>query len=180
MVGSWENSALPPLEMQTSPRVDSEGLGIGGGVYEDSFSDSVTMHLQPNNPDNPYLITLSALVIAFAATNPNESYDSVISAYVDPIIRFDQAAFDEMCRQQRKESFILSDYYTLEFTPNLLRCFFLGRVYSALQHMGGRNFLRSKSIIYNWRKEKAGSFGSFFVYYKPKSPINVVCRAIEL
>ncbi len=93
-----------------------------GGVYQDSFSDGVTMYLPPNNPDNPYVINLSALVIAFAATaGPSfETYDSVVSASVDPIIRFDQEAFDAICAQQGEECFSLSDYYKLEFSPNLV------------------------------------------------------------
>ena len=89
-----------------------------GRVYEDSFSDSVTMYLPPNNPNNPYVIDLYALVIAYAGTAgpPFDSYDSVVSAHVDPIIRFDQAAFDAM---YGANSFRLADYYKLEFSPNL-------------------------------------------------------------
>jgi hypothetical protein len=91
-----------------------------GGPHSASFDQSVTLHLPINNQ---YWVYLSAVA---NANSPNvitpyvNDEVNVASVFVDPIIRFDQEAFNAICTQEGKQCFSLSDYYKLEFSPNLI------------------------------------------------------------
>ncbi len=81
-----------------------------------SFGQLVTLDLLINEQ---YPVLLSAGASAYAAGNFEDTKESSVYAYVDPVIAFDQATFNATCAQQGKQSFTLSDYYTLEFSPNV-------------------------------------------------------------
>lgn len=82
-----------------------------GGPHSASFSQSVTLDLGINNQ---YQVLLAATGWADSAFNLNN--ESNVYVYVNPIIRFDQATFNA---EYPQNSFPLSDYYRLEFSPNL-------------------------------------------------------------
>lgn len=87
---------------------------------------SVTLDLPVNDPRQPYLVQIAATSPWPGATTPystglNVSNNvSSVTVYVDnPILSFDQNTFNTKCAQQGKTPFTLSDYYRLEFSPNL-------------------------------------------------------------
>ncbi len=87
-----------------------------GGPHSASFDQSVTLDLAINNQ---YQVHLSAVANALCpgVTTPDVNELCVGSVFLDPIIRFDQEAFDA---RYGSNSFRLSDYYKLEFSPNLI------------------------------------------------------------
>ncbi len=106
--------------------------GTSGGTARDSFDSSVYLWLEPNDPVlNPYYSgrLLARCGVAAAATFyvnflENGGYDVHISpdtaecgASVDPILRFDQAAFDA---EYGAESFPLDEYYILDISENVV------------------------------------------------------------
>jgi hypothetical protein len=89
-----------------------------GSADSRSFSDMVTYDIRRDSltaTTYSYRVTLAATASAFAGTATGTE-ESSVSVMVDPIMGFDQAAFDTMYGTL---SFQLSDYYTMEFSPNL-------------------------------------------------------------
>jgi len=92
-------------------------IGWSGGPKSDSFSQGVSFYLPPNDPSTPYLVYVIGNVYASNFSYLiNTSASSQAAVSVDPIIRLDQETFDNI---YGKNSFRLSDYYRLEFSPNL-------------------------------------------------------------
>jgi hypothetical protein len=82
-----------------------------GQSNDASFGQPVTLDLLLNNQ---YQVLLAATAYAYSAFNLDK--ESNVSVYVDPVITFDQATFNAGYPQN---PFPLSDYYRLEFSPNL-------------------------------------------------------------
>jgi hypothetical protein len=99
---------------------------------EDAFDASVRLWLEPNDPVlNPYYTgllraacgagTRAYFYLEYPETGPptvvTQTDASKCSAAVDPVLRFDQAAFDE---RYGAESFALDEYYALEISENVV------------------------------------------------------------
>lgn len=82
-----------------------------GGPNNASFNQPVTLDLLINNQ---YQVLLGATAFAYSAFNLDKESNAYV--YVDPTISFDQATFNARYPQN---SFPLSDYYRLEFSPNV-------------------------------------------------------------
>ena len=85
--------------------------------WSDGFSQSINLDLPPNDPASPfYEVTISAGCYAGAWAGGDNTSRAECHATVDPTIYLDQAAFDA---KYGAESFLLSDYYTLQFSDNV-------------------------------------------------------------
>jgi hypothetical protein len=78
-----------------------------------SFDKSVTLSLQPGYA---YPVVLNAAIYTSAFSSSGTVAEGQVTASVDPIIRLDQEAFEALYPGSNLK---LSDYYTLEFSPNL-------------------------------------------------------------
>lgn len=78
-----------------------------------SFDKSVTLSLQPGYA---YPVFLNAAIYTSAFSSSGTVAEGQVTASVDPIIRLDQEAFEALYPGSNLK---LSDYYTLEFSPNL-------------------------------------------------------------
>lgn len=87
---------------------------------------SVTLDIPVNDPRYPYRVQFGGNAVASSPSvstlysNFEESRVSV--SVLGSIISFDQATFNTRCAQLNppKQPFILSDYYRLEFSPNVI------------------------------------------------------------
>ena len=85
---------------------------------------SVTLDLPINDPRYPYRVQFGGNAVASSPSvttlysNYEESRVSV--SVLGSIISFDQATFNARCTQQKRQPFNLSDYYRLEFSPNVI------------------------------------------------------------
>jgi hypothetical protein len=97
----------------TSFRIDGSEFG------NNAFSRSAKLTLAPNDPlENPfYTVTLGAgCRVEALGWNRDLPQEGECSAAVDPIIRLDQTAFDEL---YGPDSFPLADYYSVRFSENV-------------------------------------------------------------
>jgi len=105
------------VSMIGSPDNISFHIAYEGYSHQDSFNEFIAIKLQPNNLTNPYYgVLMAATASAFNYSLPGATAESTVSAMVDPIILFNQEEFD---RIYGVNTFRLSDYYTIEFSPNL-------------------------------------------------------------
>jgi hypothetical protein len=85
--------------------------------WSDSFSESINLDLAPNDLANPfYEVTISAGCYVGAWAGGDNTSRAECQSKVDPTIYLDQEAFDA---KYGSESFLLSDYYTLQFSDNV-------------------------------------------------------------
>ncbi|MGB5398539.1 MAG: VPLPA-CTERM sorting domain-containing protein, partial [Gammaproteobacteria bacterium] len=85
--------------------------------WSDSFSESINLDLAPNDLANPfYVVTISAGCYVAASAGGENNSRAECQSNVDPTIYLDQEAFDA---KYGSESFILSDYYRLQFSDNV-------------------------------------------------------------
>jgi hypothetical protein len=101
------------------------------GGDPNTCSQTWTLDLPVNDPRQPYQVRLAATSPWPGATTPYNTdktgwyvtnNESRVLVYVDnPIISFDQNTFNTRCTQQGKQPPFpsLSDYYRLQFSPNL-------------------------------------------------------------
>jgi hypothetical protein len=87
-------------------------IAYEGLTHQDQFQQTTTFWL-PIGVE--YVVTVLANAWAYNSAYAGQSARSSVFAEADPIIFFDQAAFDA---QYSGSSFKLSDYYELEFSPN--------------------------------------------------------------
>ena len=102
---------------------DGTQWGIEGEIFDpvssfsDQFTRSIILDLAPNDLANPfYEVTIGAGCYVIASTGNILNSQAECHATVDPIIRLDQAAFDA---KYGADSFLLSDYYSLQFSSNV-------------------------------------------------------------
>lgn len=85
--------------------------------WSDSFSESINLDLAPNDLANPfYEVTISAGCYVGAWAGGDYNSRAECQSKVDPTIYLDQEAFDA---KYGSESFLLSDYYRLQFSDNV-------------------------------------------------------------
>jgi hypothetical protein len=94
-----------------------------GGPKQAFFDRTVTLDLAVNDPRQPYQVQVAGIAYAYSpgVTTLNVKDDcSVVNVNVyTRIPSFDQNTFNTKCAQQGKTPFTLSEYYRLEFSPNL-------------------------------------------------------------
>lgn len=102
---------------------DGTQWSIQGDLYDpqsswsDQFSQSTILDLAPNDFANPfYEVTIGAGCYVGAWTGGDYTSTAECHATIDPIVRLDQAAFDA---KYGANSFLLSDYYSLQFSTNV-------------------------------------------------------------
>ena len=87
---------------------------------------SVTLDLPVNDPRYPYRVQVSGNAVASSPSlttlNITNDVSTVSVSVYGTIIRLDQATFNTRCTLQNppKQPFTLSDYYRLEFSPNVI------------------------------------------------------------
>jgi hypothetical protein len=130
----WQPPSIPTLFRASGQGEVSKGYGIfdasafvggfpdfpsnlfkihwEGGPSSASFNQTITLDLLINSQ---YQVLLAATAYAYSAFNLDR--ESSVYAYVDLIISFDQATFDA---RYPGNSFPLSDYYSLELSPNVI------------------------------------------------------------
>ena len=84
-----------------------------GVNYSRSFSSVAEFTVAANVV---YTVLMGATADAYASAYPWETNSSTVTAWVDPVIGLDQAAFD---RLYGSDAFQLSNYYSIELSPNL-------------------------------------------------------------
>ena len=86
----------------------------GQGPKSDSFAGKTLVWMLP---ENPYALGIGANVEAHAGLGYEPaSFVTTTTAAVNPIISFDQAAFDAL---YGSNSFPLEEYYQIDFSPNV-------------------------------------------------------------
>jgi len=101
-------------------------IGGSSGPKSVSINRSITLNLPVNKPESPYHVLVAGNAIANSPSvfmQKIENDVSVVSVSVyGTFIRLDQATFNTICTQQNppKQPFTLSNYYKLEFSPNVI------------------------------------------------------------
>jgi hypothetical protein len=95
-------------------------INYEGGAHQAQFQQTVTVNLQ-SNTEYRVSLTANALAANFAYPigSPPGAPDAAYSdayAWVDPVFGFDQAAFNAL---YGINSFVLSDYYQFNYSPNM-------------------------------------------------------------
>jgi len=100
-------------------------IGGSSGPKSVSINRSVKLNLPVNKPASPYHVIVAGNAIANSPSvftlkiEDNDVSMASVSVY-GTFIRLDQATFTDSCTKQLKTPFPLSDYYRLEFSPNVI------------------------------------------------------------
>ena len=127
---SFQGSATGPGDFNYEGQAGAYAILPGGIKWEiaeyifdpddswsDSFSESINLDLAPNDLANPfYEVTISAGCYVAATAGGDNTSRAECQSKVDPTVYLDQEAFDA---KYGSESFLLSDYYRLQFSDNV-------------------------------------------------------------
>lgn len=114
----YEGSAGAFVDLPDGTRWSIEGdVSDSQSSWADGFSNWVDLDLPPNDFLNPfYEVTIGAGCYVGAYTGAEFTSRADCHATVDPTIRLDQEDFDA---RYGSDSFLLSEYYTLQFSANV-------------------------------------------------------------